>query len=117
METVLNQSQELEDNLLARIYLSKCYFFRDDETKGMSYLSQALVLASDDLLMDDIVPERIRNLCGRLNVMYGKSGIGIWLLPFELWYRNWLVLQEDKNFFRIMQQKERNERIEKPSEG
>jgi hypothetical protein len=108
LEYVLNQQP---DNLLARIYLSKCYFIQKDENKGISYLSQALFLASDNLLVDDIIPEKIRNLYGRLSILYGKSGIGIWLLPFESWYRNWLIIQEDKNFFRVMQHKERNERI------
>jgi hypothetical protein len=108
LEFVLNQQP---DNLLARIYLSKCFFIEKDETNGVAYLSQALFLASDDILIDDIIPEKIRNLYGRLKITYGRSGIGIWLLPFEVWYRNWLILQEDINFFRIMQQKERNERI------
>ena len=108
LDAVLNKEP---DSFLARIYLSKCYFIEQDETKGISYLSQALFLVSNDMLIDDIFSEKIRNLYGRLKISYGKSGIGLWILPFEVWYRNWLILHEDENFFRVMQQKERNERI------
>ena len=31
--------------------------------------------------------------------------------PFEAWFRNWIVLLEDNEFFQVMQQKERSERI------
>jgi tetratricopeptide (TPR) repeat protein len=99
------------DNLLARIYLSKCYFIEQAEPLAMSYLSQAIFLGSNELLSDDIGSEQVRNLFGRMRSIHGKGETGVWLAPFEAWYRNWLVWTEDSTFFQVMQQKERNERI------
>jgi len=99
------------DNLLARIFLSKCYFILADEERGMATLSQTIFLGGNELLSEDIGALPIRNLYGRLRSIHGKGEVGVWLVPFEAWYRSWLVLVEDTPFFQVMQQKERNERI------
>ena len=99
------------DNLLARIFLSKCYFIDQKEDKGMAYLSQVVFLGGNEILEEDIGAPQIRNLYGRLRSIHGKGEVGVWLVPFEAWYRNWLVWSEDTPFFQVMQQKERNERI------
>jgi hypothetical protein len=99
------------DNLLARIFLSKSCFVMDEEEQGTAYLSQAVFLGSNEILEEDIGSEQIRNLYGRLRSIHGKGEVGMWLVPFESWYRNWLSWIEDTPFFQVMQQKERNERI------
>jgi len=99
------------DNLLARIFLSKCYFTLVDEEKGMATLSQTIFLGGNEILSEDIGSPPIRNLYGRLRSIHGKGEVGVWLVPFEAWYRSWLVWVEDTPFFQVMQQKERNERI------
>ena len=99
------------DNLLARIFLSKCYFIEQKENQGMAYLSQSVFLGGNEILGEDIGSPQIRNLYGRLRSIHGKGEVGVWLVPFEAWYRNWLVWNEDTPFFQVMQQKERNERI------
>jgi hypothetical protein len=99
------------DNLLARIFLSKCYFIEQKEDQGMAYLSQSVFLGGNEILEEDIGSPQIRNLYGRLRSIHGKGEAGVWLVPFEAWYRNWLVWKEDTPFFQVMQQKERNERI------
>ena len=98
-------------SLLTRLFLSKIYFAENDEKKGSALLSQAMFLGGNEILSDDIVPEKIRNLYGRLKSLHGKGEIGVWLVPFEAWFRNWIVLLEDNEFFQVMQQKERSERI------
>jgi hypothetical protein len=108
LSVVLNQQA---DNLLARIFLSKCCFAKGEEDQGTGYLSQALFLGGNEILVDDVGSTPIRNLYGRLKSLHGKGETGVWLVPFEAWHRNWLVWIEDITFFQIMQQKERNERI------
>ncbi len=99
------------DNLLARIFLSKCHFILGDEDRGMATLSQTIFLGGNEILSEDIGAVQIRNLYGRLRSIHGKGEVGVWLVPFEAWYRSWLVWVEDTPFFQVMQQKERNERI------
>ena len=99
------------DNLLARIFLSKCGFVMNETEQGTAYLSQVIFLGSNEILEEDIGSEQIRNLYGRLRSIHGKGEVGMWLVPFESWYRNWLFWIEDTPFFQVMQQKERNERI------
>lgn len=99
------------DNLLAKVFLSKCLFLEGDEKAGMSYLTQAIFLSGNELLDDDIGAVKIKNLYGRLKLLHGKGEIGVWLVPFEAWYRNWLIWFEDTPFFQVMQKKESSERI------
>lgn len=105
---VLNQEP---DNLMARVFLSRCFFIEGDEDHAMAYLSQAIFLGGNELLPEDISVEQIKNLYGRLRSIHGKGEVGVWLAPFEAWYRNWLVWSEDTAFFQVMQKKERSERI------
>jgi hypothetical protein len=76
-----------------------------------AYISQSVFLPDKYFLISDIQNERIRNLYFRLIALHGKSEVSLWLTPFELWHRNWLIWIEDMPFFRVIQQKERNERI------
>jgi len=108
LSDVLNREP---DNLLARIFLSKCDFILGDEERGMAALSQTIFLGGNEILSEDIGSLQIRNLYGRLRSIHGKGEVGVWLVPFEAWYRSWLVWIEDTAFFQVMQQKERNERI------
>ncbi len=108
LSVVLNQEP---DNLLARIFLSKCHFVQNNEENGVAYLSQVVFLGGNEILSEDIGALQIRNLYGRLRSIHGKGEVGVWLAPFEAWYRNWLIWIEDTSFFQVMQQKERNERI------
>lgn len=108
LSIVLNQQP---DNLLARIYLSKCVYAMGEEEQGTAYLSQSMFLGGDEVLLEDVENIQIRNLYGRIKSVHGKGEAGIWLVPFEAWYRNLLVWLEDISFFQVMQQKERNERI------
>ncbi len=102
---------EKPDNLLARFYLSRCFYKAGEEETGLGYLTQTLFLGGNELFVEDIDVLRLRNLYSRLRALHGKGEVGVWLAPFEAWYRNWLKWQEDEPFFNIMQMKERNERI------
>jgi hypothetical protein len=108
LQTVVNHQP---DNFLARIFLSKCFAAEGNERLAIAYLSQAIFIPDKYFLHGDIKSERIRNLYLRLDTLHGKNELSLWLTPFELWYRNWLIWIEDIEFFRVVQQKERNERI------
>ena len=110
-ENLIDVLNREPDNLLARIFLSKCYFTLADENKGMATLSQTIFLGCNEILPEDIGAPPIKNLYGRLRSIHGKGEAGVWLVPFEAWYRSWLIWVEDTPFFQVMQQKERNERI------
>jgi hypothetical protein len=99
------------DNLLGRIFLSKCHFALNEDERGVAYLTQAMFLGGNEILPDDIGSMQLRNLYGKMKSTHGKGEVGVWLVPFEAWFRNWLVWIEDITFFHVMQQKERNERI------
>ena len=79
LSVVLNHEP---DNLLARIFLSKCHFVMEEEEKGMAYFSQVVFLGGNELLAEDIGTEQIRNLYGRLRSINGKGEVGVWLVPF-----------------------------------
>jgi len=108
LNVVLNHQP---DNLLGRIFLSKCYFALNEDDKGTAYLTQAMFLGGNEILHDDVGSMQLRSLYGKLKSTHGKGEVGVWLVPFEAWFRNWLVWIEDISFFQVMQQKERNERI------
>lgn len=99
------------DNLLARVFVSKSFNAINDEDKGLAYLTQAMFLGGNQILPDDVGSIKIRNLYGKLSSVHGKGEAGVWMVPFEAWFRNWLIWLEDISFFQVMQQKERNERI------
>ena len=63
------------DNLLARIFLSKCYFILGDEDRGMASLSQTVFLGGNEILSEDIGAIPIRNLYGRLRSIHGKGEV------------------------------------------
>lgn len=108
LKSTINQKP---DSLLARIFISKCYYSKNDDEKGLGYLTQAMFLGGNELIEEDVEPDQISTLYGRLKALHGKGDTGIWLAPFEAWYRNNIFIMEDLPFFHIMQQKERSERI------
>jgi hypothetical protein len=111
IENLTSTINQKPDNLLARIFISKCYYAKGEEEKGLGYLTQAMFLGGNELIEEDIEPEQIRTLYSRLKSLHGKGDAGIWIAPFEAWHRNSILIMEDLPFFHIMQQKERSERI------
>ncbi len=111
IENLIVVIHQQPDNLLARIFLNKCYYKINDAEHGNAYLTQALFLGGDEIIADDIGSAEIKNLHERLKSLHGKGEAGLWLVPFEAWFRNWLTWKEEISFFQVMQQKERNERI------
>jgi hypothetical protein len=111
VENLTSTINQKPDSLLARIFISKCYYLKGQEEKGLGYLTQAMFLGGNELIEEDIEPQQIRTLYNRLKALHGKGDAGIWLAPFEAWHRNNILIMEDLPFFHIMQQKERSERI------
>ena len=111
IENLITTINQKPDSLLARIFISKCYYLKGQEEKGLGYLTQAMFLGGNELIEEDIEQEQIRTLYNRLKALHGKGDAGIWIAPFEAWYRNTILIMEDLPFFHIMQQKERSERI------
>jgi len=99
------------DSFLARVYMSKCLYNKEDEEAGLGYLTQAMFMGGNEFIDEDIESERIRNLYSRLRGLHGQGDTGVWLAPFEAWIRNIINITEDMQFFLVMQMKERNERI------
>jgi hypothetical protein len=111
IQNLENVIQRQPDNLLGRLYMSRAKYAQGDVNAGASYLTQALFLSGTEILPVEIESSDTRELYQRLSGLHSKPEIGIWMTPFEAWYKNWTDWHEDKVFFQIMQQKERNERI------
>lgn len=109
MENLGATLKQKPDSLLARVFMSKCLYNKNED--GMGYLTQAMFLGGNELIEEDIESEQIRNLYSRLKSLHGQGDAGVWMVPFEAWYRNSIYIMEDLPFFQIMQQKERSERI------
>lgn len=97
--------------LIARIFLGYAYEALKDHQSAITVLSQNLFLAADELQEDELYLSQFKMLAGRLHSETGNWRETAWLLTFESWFRNYLIIKEDLAFFRIMQQKENNERI------
>jgi len=108
LQEIVQQNPEL---LIARIFLGYAYEALKDHQSAITVLTQNLFLAADELQEDELYLSQFKMLAGRLYSQTGSWREAAWLLTFESWYRNYLIIKEDLTFFRIMQQKENNERI------
>jgi len=96
---------------MARIYLGYAYLELKDQRRAIITLSQNLYYAADMLESEDMYLSQFRLLFGRLHTQLGDRRAAAWLLTFESWYRNWLIIEEDERFFSLMRRREQNERI------
>lgn len=99
------------DDLPARIYLGYAWLALKEQRPAIILLSQNLILSADELWDDDLYLSQFKMLYGRLYSEHGNAKEAAWLLAFESWYRNWLIFEEDKRFFNLIQTKEMSERI------
>ncbi len=99
------------ENIQARAFLGFNYLEQHDQKKAVSCLSENLFLAANKLSEDALYLSQFKLLFGKLHSDRGNRDEAAWLLTFESWYRGYLVFTENPQFFRIMQQKESNERI------
>ncbi len=97
--------------LMARVFLGHAYMAIKDSKQAIAILTQNLFLAADELQEQDLYLSQFKLLLGRLHTTTGTPREALWLLTFESWYRNYLIINEDLPFFRLMQQKETSERI------
>lgn len=113
-EAELHLKNYLEKNYQSvegRIFLGHVYFNTENQRQAIALLTQNMFLAADQLYEDDLYLSQFKMLFGRLFTQTGRRESAAWLLPFESWYRNFLVIEEDDRFFKMMVQKEQNERI------
>jgi|GEM_PF-1438908 len=103
--------QQKIDALPARIYLGYAWLALKEQRPAIALLSQNFVLSADELWEDDLYLSQFKMLYGRLYSEHGNAKEAAWLLAFESWYRNWLIFEEDKRFFNLIQTKEMGERI------
>ncbi|MBD3223604.1 MAG: hypothetical protein GF313_02675 [Caldithrix sp.] len=109
LKMVLKEQQR--DSLLARVYLSFCHFKKDETKTAVIWLTQSLFLDAGQLKDDDLYLTQFKLLYSQLNSKYENPSVAAWMLTFEAWYRNWLLIEEDEPFFALMQKKESDERI------
>ncbi len=108
LQQILEQDVE---NVQARIYLGFTYLDQHDQKTAVAYLSENLFLAANALPEDAFYLSQFKLLFGKLHSDSGNRDEAAWLLTFESWYRGYLIFTENPRFFRVMQQKESNERI------
>ncbi len=99
------------ESVEGRIFLGHVYLEVGEQRSAIALLTENLFLAADQLYEDDLYLSQFKLLFGRLFSETGRKNAAAWLLPFEAWYRNFLVFDEDERFYRLMVQKEQNERI------
>ena len=99
------------ENIQARIYLGFTSLDKHDQKTAITYLSENLFLAANVLPEEALYLSQYKLLFGKLNSDRGNREEAAWLLTFESWYRGYLIFTENPRFFRVMQQKESNERI------
>ena len=95
----------------ARIFLGAAYMELHEPRSAIAVLSQSLFLAADQIFEQDLYLSQFKMLYGKLNASATHRNEAAWLLVFESWYRGYLILEEDQDFFLLMQHKEANERI------
>ncbi len=108
LERVLSKDAGL---VQARSYLGAAYLAKHEQRLAVSALTKNLFLAADKLYEEDLYLSQFKLLFGRFYTSAGNREEASWLLTFEAWYRNFLVIEEDKTFFLLIQRKESNERI------
>jgi len=109
---ILNQVINKDfESLQARIYLGYAYMAQKEHQLATAVLTQNLFLAADQIKEDELYISQFKLLLGRLNAKYADRSVSSWMLAFESWYRNWLIIKEDSRFFSVIRKKETNERI------
>jgi hypothetical protein len=108
LTTVIESEPE---SMLARIYLGHAMMAVKDQRGAISILSQNLILNADKLRADDLYLSQFKMLYGKLYSSFSNAEEAAWLMPFESWFRNWLIFDEDKVFYDLIRKKETNERI------
>ena len=103
--------QQNFESVEGRIFLGHVYLEVGEQKSAIALLTENLFLAADQLYEDDLYLSQFKLLFGRLFSETGRKNAAAWLLPFEAWYRNFLVFEPDDRFYRLMVQKEQNERI------
>ncbi len=103
--------QKKPDNVTGRIYLGHAFMALKDQKAAITALSYNLFLAADRLTEDDLYLSQFKMLLGKFRAQQKHHETAAWLLTFESWYRNWLIIKEDKAFYSVMRQKESSERI------
>ncbi len=98
-------------NIEARIFLGHAYMAAHTPKEAVTILSENLFLAADKIPEDALYLSQFKFLFGKLYSEHANKDEAAWLLVFESWYRNYLVFEENAHFFRLIQQKESNERI------
>ncbi len=111
IEALKQVIQDQNEALIPRIFLGYSYIAIKEQQPATAILTQNLFLAADELNEDDLYLSQFKLLLGRLFSRTSHRKEAAWLLPFESWYRNYLIIEEDEVFYRMMQEKERNERI------
>ncbi len=99
------------DNIEARIFLGHAYMAAHRQKEAVTILSENLFLAADRIPEEALYLSQFKLLFGKLYSEHANKDEASWLLVFESWYRNYLVFEENPRFFRLIQQKESNERI------
>ncbi len=104
-------SESQPENIEARVFIGHVYVKQNQHKKTVALLTQNLFLAADQLFEEDLYLSQFKMLYGRLHSQTGRRDVAMWLLVFEAWYRNYLIIDQDEPFFKIMLKKEQNERI------
>ena len=99
------------EDVQPRIYLGFTYLDSHDQKTAVALLTENMFLAADKLPEEALYLSQFKLLYGKIFSDSGNREEAAWLLAFESWYRNYLIFTENKPFFRLMQQKESNERI------
>jgi len=110
--SILNSVMESnKESMEARIYTGYALMALKDQRGAIAILSQNLILNADKLHVDDLYLSQFKMLYGKLYSSFSNAEEAAWLIPFESWFRNWLIFEEDKLFFDLIRKKETNERI------
>ena len=110
--SILNSVIESDrESMFARIFKGYALMALRDQRGTIAILSQNLVLNAGKLQADDLYLSQFKLLYGKLYSTYNNADEAAWLLPFESWFRSWLIFDEDKLFFDLIRKKETNERI------
>lgn len=99
------------DSVTGRIFLGHSFMALKDNRSAIEVLTQNLFLSPDELDKEDLYLSQFKLLSGRLHSKISDEHAAAWLLTFETWYRNWLIIKEDQKFFNLIKNKETNERI------
>ncbi len=110
-EALTSYLQQNFESVEGRIFLGHVYLELGEQRSAVALLTENLFLAADQLYEDDLYLSQFKLLFGRLYSQTSRKNAAAWLLPFEAWYRNFLVFDRDDRFYKLMVQKEQNERI------